>query len=84
MENIKSKHEECLKHHADNFQSKVKKFRDVAKERHILFFEEVNKVQEFVNLKVESLNSEPSKEVAKLEQGHMSLHTKLDVVFEAN
>ncbi|CAI9292285.1 unnamed protein product [Lactuca saligna] len=61
----------------------VKELCEVAKERRILFVEEVKKVQDYVTLKVESLRSEMSKEVNKLEHSHLSLHTKLDVVTQA-
>ena len=38
MEQIEKKHEECLNPHVENFQFEVTKIRDIAKERHILFF----------------------------------------------
>lgn len=44
MEQIKSKHEERLKHHVKSFQYEVKELRAVAKEHHLLFVEEVKKV----------------------------------------
>ncbi|CAI9261973.1 unnamed protein product [Lactuca saligna] len=42
MKQTKSQHEACLKRHADNFQYEVKDLRAVAKERHIMFIEEVD------------------------------------------
>ncbi|CAI9299054.1 unnamed protein product [Lactuca saligna] len=82
IEQIESKYEERVKHHVENFQSEFKQLREVAEEQHILFFEEVKKVQEYINLKVESLKSELLKEVTKVEQCHLSLQTKLNVFSE--
>ncbi|CAI9288394.1 unnamed protein product [Lactuca saligna] len=45
--------------------------------------DEVKKVHESVNLKVEALKYEMSKEVAKIEQTHSTLHDKIDVVIDA-
>ncbi|CAI9291685.1 unnamed protein product [Lactuca saligna] len=69
--------------HASKFEYEVQKLRDVAKEHHILFFEEVKKVEESVNQKVEVLKCEMLKEVAKIEQNYLTLHVKINVVVEA-
>ncbi|CAI9266319.1 unnamed protein product [Lactuca saligna] len=63
--------------------SMVTKRRDVSKEHHILFVEEIKKVEESVNLKVEALKFEMSKEVAKIEQNYSSLHGKVDIIVDA-
>ncbi|CAI9290737.1 unnamed protein product [Lactuca saligna] len=68
MEQIESNPEESVKHHVETFQNEFKVLHEVAKERHVLFVEEVKQVQEYVNLKVESLNSKMSKEVTKFER----------------
>lgn len=59
------------------------KCSDVSKERHILVVEEVKNVEESVNLKVEALKSKMSKEVAKIKQNYLSLHSKLDIIIDA-
>ncbi|CAI9263245.1 unnamed protein product [Lactuca saligna] len=83
MEKIERQHEDRLKLHARNFEYEVQKLRSVAKECHILFVEEIKKVQEFVNAKVEYLKSEMLKEISKIEQSHSSLEGNIDIVVEA-
>ncbi|CAI9286228.1 unnamed protein product [Lactuca saligna] len=61
----------------------IEELRLVAKEHHLLFIEEVKKVQESVNLNVKALKFEMSKEVAKIEHNHSILHDKIDVVVDA-
>lgn len=83
MDQIEQKHEEFLKLHVENFQYEVTKLRDVAKECHLIFVEEVKRVQESVTLKMEELKSEMAKEVVKLELNYLSLPSKVDVLAEA-
>lgn len=83
MELIEMKNEERLKLHVENFQQEVTMLCDVAKERHILFVEEVKDVEEFVKLKVVELKYEMSKVVAKLELNYQNLHSKMDVIVDA-
>ncbi|CAI9286170.1 unnamed protein product [Lactuca saligna] len=83
MEKIETKHEEHLKHHADSFQYEGKELRVVAKEIHILFLEEVKKVKDDVNIKVEVIQIVMSKEIVKLSQNYSDLHTKVDVIVGA-
>ncbi|CAI9288188.1 unnamed protein product [Lactuca saligna] len=56
MEQIEKNHEERLKLHVENFQYEVTKLRDVAKEHHVLFPEEVKKLEELVGSLKESLS----------------------------
>lgn len=73
MEHIEQKHEECLKLYVENFQYDVTKLRGIAKERRVLFIEQVKKVEE-------SIKSEMSKEVEKVEHNYSSLHSKVDII----
>lgn len=73
MEQIEKQLVEILKHHVQNFQYEVTKLSDIAKERHALFVEQVKTVAESVNLKVEVLKSEMTKEVAKVEKNYSIL-----------
>lgn len=68
MEHIETKHEECLKLCVENFQYEVKELHKVAKERLTVFEEEVHKIEQAVNIKVKSLNSDFSKELSKLKR----------------
>lgn len=58
------------------------KIRDVAKERHVLFIEEVKSVDESIKLKMEDLKFKMSKEVEKIELNCSILHRKVDVLAE--
>ncbi|CAH1441056.1 unnamed protein product [Lactuca virosa] len=66
--------------HSKSFDYEIQKLRGVAKERHDIFFEQVKKVKESVDLKVVNLKSEMSKEVQKMEQNYTFLHRKVDVI----
>lgn len=83
MEQIKKQHDDRLKHHARNFEYKVTKLHDVAKERYVIFVEQVKKVEESVNLKVVELKLEMTKEVEKIEKNYSNLHGKVDVIANA-
>ncbi|CAI9304188.1 unnamed protein product [Lactuca saligna] len=82
MDQIKSQHEARLKRHADNFQYVVKDLREVAKEFHILFVEEVQKVEKVVKLQTEAIKIDMSNEIAKLDQNYSTLHYKVDVIVD--
>ncbi|CAI9286844.1 unnamed protein product [Lactuca saligna] len=82
IEKIESQHEECLKRHLGNFQYEVKDLRSVAKERYILFVEEVVEFYNSIITKVDSKIESDSKVFAKLEGFLGSLKeslSKLDV-----
>lgn len=83
MEKTERQHEDHLKLHASNFKYEVQKLHDVAKEHHIFFVGEMKKVEESVNQKVEALMSEMSNKVSKMDQTHLSLHGKIDVIVDA-
>ncbi|CAI9290984.1 unnamed protein product [Lactuca saligna] len=80
LEQIEKQHDDHLKHHARNFEYKVTKLHDVAKERYVIFVEQVKKVEESVNLKVVELKLEMTKEVEKIEKNYSNLHGKVDVI----
>ena len=71
-----------MKRQSDSFQHEVKELQAVAKERHIMFVEAVNKVKEDVNLKFEEIHTEMSKEIVKLDQNYSNLHSKVDIIVD--
>lgn len=66
--------------HSKSFEYKIQKLRDVSKERHDLFLEQVTKMKQFVDLKVAELMYKIAKEV---EKNYTLLRTKVDVVATA-
>lgn len=58
------------------------KLRDVAKERHVLFLEEVKRLEESIELKMEDLKSDMSKGMEKIELNYSSLRSKVNVLAE--
>ncbi|CAH1437980.1 unnamed protein product [Lactuca virosa] len=80
VEGIEHKQAENLAIQSKSFDYEIQKLRDIAKERHELFVEQVTKIKEYVDLKVAKLKSELSKEVRKIEQNYTLLHSKVDVI----
>ncbi|CAI9266517.1 unnamed protein product [Lactuca saligna] len=67
VECIKEKQVEWLYAHSKNFEYEIQKLRDVAKERHDVFIEQVTKMKESVDLQGAELKSEMAKKVEKME-----------------
>ncbi|CAH1447301.1 unnamed protein product [Lactuca virosa] len=80
VESLEQKKVESLVVHSKRFDYEIQKLRDVAKEHHDIFVEQVMKMKEFVDLKVAELNSEMAKEVEKMEKNYTFLHIIFDVV----
>ncbi|CAI9290319.1 unnamed protein product [Lactuca saligna] len=81
MDQTEKKYNElCVKAQSASFNHEIKELKAVAKERHIFFVQDVKKVREDVNLKIEELHSDVAKEVATLDQNYSSLHTKVDII----
>ncbi|CAI9286646.1 unnamed protein product [Lactuca saligna] len=82
MQQIEKQHEERLKNHAQSFEYEVTKIHDVAKEYYAIFVEQVKKVEEFVNLKVDKLKSKMPKKVDKLKKNYSTLHGMVNVIVD--
>lgn len=63
-----------------SFNHELKELKAVAKERHLLFVQDVKKVREDVNLKIEELRVDMAKEIADLDHNYSSLHTKVGII----
>ena len=57
-----------------NFKEEVRDFKRVAKERHVFFVQDVTKVREDVNLKIQELHDDMHKEIAISQQDYVSLN----------
>ena len=66
MDQMDKNNELCVNHQSESVNHEVKDLWVVAKERHILFVEAVKKVKKDVNLKIEEIRQEMTKEVAKV------------------
>ncbi|CAI9275783.1 unnamed protein product [Lactuca saligna] len=71
---VDQNNEKRVKAHSDLFTYELKVLKDVAMERYVLFIQDVKKVSEDVNLKIEELHEDMGKEVAKLNHNYSSLH----------
>lgn len=83
MDQMDKNNELQIKSQTDPFNHVVKELKSVAKEWYILFIQDVKKVCEDVNLKIEELRSELVKEVAALDKNYPSLQTKVDIIVDA-
>ena len=54
--------------------------KTVTKERHVLFVQDVKKVREDVNVKVEELKKEIAKDLQDINSQHLEVQKKVDVV----
>ncbi|CAI9272208.1 unnamed protein product [Lactuca saligna] len=72
--------EKRVKAQLSAFTSDLKELKAVAKERHILFIQDVTKVREYVNLKVQEIRKDMSKEIAVVQQDYASLNQKVDII----
>ncbi|CAI9261307.1 unnamed protein product [Lactuca saligna] len=83
VESFEQKQIEQMNFHSKSFEYEIQKLRDVSKERHDLFLEQVTKMKQFVDFKVAELMYEIAKEVGKMEKNYTLLHSKVDVVATA-
>ncbi|CAI9269825.1 unnamed protein product [Lactuca saligna] len=72
-----------LKNQRSDFLGEVKDLRSVEKERHVLFFQEVKKVREDMNSKIQQLHEEMNKEIISVQHDYASLHQKVDMICDA-
>ncbi|CAI9261474.1 unnamed protein product [Lactuca saligna] len=69
-----------LKNQRSNFLGEVKDLRSVAKERHVLFVQDIKKVRDDVNLKIQELHEQMNKEIIYVQHDYASLHQKVDII----
>ena len=61
----------------------MKELRNVTKEQHVLFFQEVKKVREDVNFKIQELREDMQKEMLSVQNDYASLNQKVDIICDA-
>ncbi|CAI9262736.1 unnamed protein product [Lactuca saligna] len=72
--------EKRMKAQSMSFTSNLKYLKAIVKEGHILFIQDVKKVREDVNLKIQELREDIGKEVSALQHDYSSLHQKFDII----
>ncbi|CAI9260873.1 unnamed protein product [Lactuca saligna] len=80
VESIELKLVEQLNVHSKSFEFKIQKLRDVTKERHDLFMEQVKKIKDTIDLMVAELKSEMAKEVENKKKNYTLLDSKVNFV----
>ena len=73
-----------LKAQGKNFYGALQELKNVTKERHVLFVQEVKKVREDVNLKVEELKQEIAKELQHITSQNLIVQQRVDIVADAH
>ncbi|CAI9299544.1 unnamed protein product [Lactuca saligna] len=72
--------EKRVKAQSLNFTYDLIELKVVAKGRHFLFIQDVKKVREDVNFKLQELREDMGKEIDVLQQDYSSLHQKVDII----
>ncbi|CAI9303286.1 unnamed protein product [Lactuca saligna] len=72
-----------LKTQRSDFLGEVKELRNVTKERHVLYVQEVKKVREDVNLKIQELHKDMNKEILSVQHDYARLHQKVSIICDA-
>ncbi|CAH1427604.1 unnamed protein product [Lactuca virosa] len=65
------------------FIGDLKDLKTVAKEKHVIFVQDVKKVREDVNLQIRELREDMQKELASVQQDFASLGQKIDIICDA-
>ena len=66
-----------------SFDEAVKELKNVTKERHVLFVQDVKKVREDVNFKIEELKKEIAKELQDINSQNLDVQKRVDILAEA-
>ncbi|CAI9281121.1 unnamed protein product [Lactuca saligna] len=76
------KNELRIKSQSSTFNGEVQEFRRLAKERHVMFVQDVKKVREDVNFKLQELREDMEKEIEVVQRDYASLNQQVDVIVE--
>ncbi|CAI9300034.1 unnamed protein product [Lactuca saligna] len=71
-----------IKSQSSTFNDEVKYFRRIAKEIHVMFVQDVKKVREDVNFKLQELREDMEKEIEVVQRGYASLNQQVDIIDE--
>ncbi|CAI9287135.1 unnamed protein product [Lactuca saligna] len=72
-----------VKSQSSTFNEELKDLKHVSKQRHVLFVQDVKKVREDVNLKIQEVCEDMSKEIAIVQRDYASLNQNMDIIAEA-
>lgn len=82
IELVDQNNEKRVKAQSTSFNAELKDLKVVARERHVLFVQDLKKVREDINMKIEELCEDMAKEIAALEHNYSSLHKKVDIIVD--
>lgn len=83
LEQLDRNNEKRINSQSSTFNDPLKDLKAVSHERHILFAQDVKKVHEKVNLKIEELHEDMTKEIVALDHNYFTLHNEVDIVVDA-
>lgn len=83
LEILDRNNENHIKAQSSALHHELKELKSITWERHILYVQDVNKVREDVNLKIEELQVDMANEVVDLSHDYSTLHTKVDIIADA-
>lgn len=83
IQDVDRNNEKRMKNQLSMFASDLKDLKDVAKERHILFIQDVKKVREDVNIKIQEPQEDMCKEIDLVQQDYASSNQKIDIIADA-
>ena len=72
--------EKRVKAPSSTFNSNLLELKAIARERHILLVQDVKKVREYVNFKLQELREDMGREIAILQQDYSSINQKVDLI----
>ena len=80
LDRIDKNNELRVKAQSEHFNRALRALKDVAKERHVLYIQDVKTICENVNLKLHELNNDMVKEITVLTHNYSTLHMKVDII----
>lgn len=83
LDRIDKNNELRVKAQSEHFNRALRALKDVAKERHVLYIQDVKTICENVNLKLQELRDDMAKEIKILTRNYSTLHTKVDTIDDA-
>ncbi|CAI9285209.1 unnamed protein product [Lactuca saligna] len=83
LEILDRNNEKHVKAQSSSFDQELKELKVVPKEKHILFVQDVKKVREDVNLKLEELRVDIAKEVAAISHDYSIIPKNVDIIADA-
>ncbi|CAI9283126.1 unnamed protein product [Lactuca saligna] len=72
-----------IKFQLNSFNTAIRDLKETAKSHHILFVKDMETVCENINLKVQELKEDMTKDIVALDHNYFTLHNKVDIIVGA-